>query len=86
MEKIRLPKPSDDESGLARSLSILSVGFGLLAAVVGLIAQVIDHFQKPKALPQQRTTAGSVMLALMVLRALPGIIKTARTLAAEARH
>jgi hypothetical protein len=86
VEKIRLPKPSEEESGLAKKLSILSVGFGLVAAVVGLLAQVIDHFQKPRALPQQRTTAGSAMLALMVLRALPGIIKTARTLAAEARH
>ena len=86
MEKVRIPKPNEGESGLAKALTIVAVGFGLMASVVGLVAQLLDHFQKPKATPEQRTTAGSVILALMVLRAMPGIIKTARTLFAEARH
>jgi len=77
-------KPQEDGAeGSAHYLRLAATALTLTAGAIGLAAQILEHFRKPKAGPNQRTKAGTALLALSVLRALPSLIKSARTLASD---
>jgi len=58
----------------------------LAASALTLAAQVVEHFRKPKAGPNERTKAGTALLGLAVLRTLPSLIRSARSLQAEIKR
>jgi len=86
MENVAVPKAESDASPAVRYLNMAATGFALVATVAGLVSRMVEHLQKPKAQPGARTNVGTTMLGLTVLKALPGIIKTSRTLAAQAKR
>lgn len=88
MENISVPKPESDlsDGGLLRSLRLATNALTLTASAIALSSQVIEHFQKPKAARHERTKAGTALLGLAVLRTLPGLISSARTLAADLKR
>lgn len=86
MESVNIPKAEERASPSVRYLHIAAMGLAATASVLGLAEQVVNHFQKPKAGPNQRTKFGTAMLGLTVLKTLPGIIKSLRTVAADAKR
>jgi Co/Zn/Cd efflux system component len=87
VETAKFPKATPKTGSRAvEILTIAASGFALAAAIVGLAAEVIEHFRKPPAGPNERTKAGTAALGLTVLRTAPGLIRSARTLAAQVKN
>jgi hypothetical protein len=76
----------NDGEGPLRFLRIGANALTLVATVLALLAQVLEHFRKPKTGSNQRTNAGTALLALAVLRMLPGLIRGARSLSADLKR
>jgi formylmethanofuran:tetrahydromethanopterin formyltransferase len=70
-------------SKLVKYLKLTTEALALGAAVLGLATDIIEHFQKPPATPDERTRAGTALLTLATLRAAPNIIRSVRRLAAR---
>jgi hypothetical protein len=86
MENINVPKPKPEGGeGAVHHLRTATNALTLAASLLALSAQVLEHYKKPKAGANQRTKAGDALLGLAVLRMMPGLIKSARTLAADLR-
>ncbi|HEV3311194.1 MAG TPA: hypothetical protein VG815_11825 [Chloroflexota bacterium] len=84
MENISVPKPESDRTrGPVHYLRLAATALTIGASALGLAAQVTDHFRKPKAGAGQRTKAETALLGLSVLRALPGLIRSVKTLTAD---
>lgn len=84
MEKLEIPKAEAQPSGgLAAKLRLAASSLALAATVATVLAQVVEHFRKPKAGSHERTEAGTALLGLSLLKTLPGLIRSARTLSAE---
>lgn len=87
MESVNVPKPGKGSSeGPVRVIRTAVNILTLMAGVLALSAQVLEHFRKPKADPNDRTKAGDALMGLAILRTLPGLIRSARTLAADMRR
>jgi hypothetical protein len=84
VEHIDIPKLDPGASeGPVRHIRTATNALTLAASVLAISAQVLEHYRKPKAGPNQRTRTGDALLGLAVLRTMPAIIKSARTLAAD---
>jgi negative regulator of sigma E activity len=84
VDSINTPKLAQSGSkGPVHHLRTATTALTLAASVLTVAAQVLEHYRKPKAGPNQRTKAGDALLGLAVLRTMPALIKSARSLAAD---
>ncbi len=85
MESYNVPKAEAQASRPVRYLHTASIALAFLASLIGVLTQVAEHFEKPKASKGARTKVDTALLGLSITKALPGIIKTARTLSADVK-
>lgn len=84
MKTVIVPKSEPQAQGPVHYLKMVSTVLGLLAGIVALLTQIVEHLQKPKAGPGERTQVDTAVLGLKVLAAAPAIVKATRTLKADA--
>jgi len=86
LEDIKGPKPESTPSGPEHQIRMAVSALTLAASTLALVAQVVEHFRKPKAGKNERTKLGTAMVGLAVLRTMPALIKSARTLSADLKR
>ena len=86
MTKTDASRPSSESSGAADVLRSAASALTLASGAIALVAEILDHFRKPKAGPHERTRTGTVLLGLTVLRTLPSLIRNAKSLSADIKR
>jgi len=72
--------------GIEQKLRTAASALTLAASAIALTAQIVEHFRKPPAGPNERTKAGTALLGLAVLRTLPSLIRSAKSLSADLKR
>jgi len=84
--RVVVPKTAETAANKPlRYLHLAASALALAASLISILTQVVEHFSKKPTGKDQRTSLGTALLGLSVLRMAPGIIRSARMLADDVK-